>query len=124
MSEYGEQRGAGRNVSHKMFRSISRRWESLMDDAAALASQYGPEQVVSISISNDGGDGLITVWFCGVPQPGRTLQYRVFRSIMTPWAELIASAAAFVDQIGTENVLTVSQCADSGDGMVVVWYWG
>ena len=52
-------------VSHKLFRSRTKSWEALCDDAAAFATTVGKEHLINISVSqaDTGGEGVIFVWY-------------------------------------------------------------
>ena len=46
-----------------MFRGTLVTWQSLFTKAAQFATEIGPERVLSISHSEDQGDGVVTVWY-------------------------------------------------------------
>jgi hypothetical protein len=51
-------------LRYEMFRAGPlTKWEALFQRAADFATSRGPDRVVSISHSSDGGDGVITVWY-------------------------------------------------------------
>lgn len=50
-------------LRHKGFRGMWKSWEALFDEAAAFATQIGPERVISISHSGDNSEGVVVVWF-------------------------------------------------------------
>jgi len=50
-------------VRFNVFRSAFQSWEILFRDAAAFATEIGPERLISISHSEDQNDGVITVWY-------------------------------------------------------------
>jgi hypothetical protein len=50
-------------VQFRMFRSSIKTWESLFEEAAELACQLDPRQVISISHSADSGKGVVVVWY-------------------------------------------------------------
>lgn len=54
-------------LRYKIFRGIWATWEKLFDEAAAFADALGPERVLSISHSEDKGDGVIAVWYWAEP---------------------------------------------------------
>jgi len=54
---------AARFADYKMFRSALSPWEALFQQAADLATQLGPERVISISHSQANGEAVVTVWF-------------------------------------------------------------
>lgn len=58
-------------VRYKVFRGIFTSWTALFDEAAAFASTLRPDCLISISHSEDKGDGVVTVWYwdTGEEQP-------------------------------------------------------
>ena len=50
-------------VTYKMFRGTLATWDELFAEAAAFASELLPEQVISISHSEDGNAGVIAGWY-------------------------------------------------------------
>jgi hypothetical protein len=50
-------------VAWRVFRGSFASWERLFDEAAAFASEVGPERLISISHSADHHDGVVTVWY-------------------------------------------------------------
>lgn len=50
-------------VTYKMFRGVTRSWESLFTEAAAFASFLGRERLIGISHSEDKQDGVVAVWY-------------------------------------------------------------
>ena len=50
-------------VEYKMFRGTLITWEELFAQAAEFASALTPEELISISHSEDGNDGVVVVWF-------------------------------------------------------------
>jgi len=50
-------------VDCKMFRGVLVTWEELFVQAAEFASTLTPEEVISISHSEDGNDGVVVVWY-------------------------------------------------------------
>ncbi len=50
-------------VEFRMFRGTLASWEQLFADAAEFASTLRPEELISISHSEDGDDGVVAVWF-------------------------------------------------------------
>lgn len=57
-------------VQFKVFRSRMSSWQTLFSSAAEFASQFEPERLISISQSEDQNDGVVTVWFWGMPGEG------------------------------------------------------
>ncbi len=55
--------------------------------------------------------------------PTEFAHYRVFKSHFDSWNRLFFEAAAFADEIGRQNVISISHSADGGQGVVTVWYW-
>ena len=54
----------------------------------------------------------------------REVRFEMFRGgVMTPWAELLAKAAAFAGSLPPDRLISISHSADQLDGIVVVWYW-
>ena len=47
----------------------------------------------------------------------------VFKSHMKSWTNLCEEEAAFASEKGKERLINVSVSADSGQGIIVVWYW-
>ncbi len=50
-------------VDYRMFRGLLSTWEELFRQAAEFASTLRPEQLISISHSEDGNDGVVAVWY-------------------------------------------------------------
>lgn len=50
-------------VQYKIFRGILTTWDNLFTEASEFASILGPDKVINISHSGDGGDGVVTVWY-------------------------------------------------------------
>jgi hypothetical protein len=50
-------------IDFKMFRGTIAPWEELFSQAAEFASTLRPEELISISHSEDGNDGVVTVWY-------------------------------------------------------------
>jgi hypothetical protein len=38
-------------------------WDSLCEEATAFASTIGKDRLISISVSADGGRGIVFVWY-------------------------------------------------------------
>ena len=51
------------------------------------------------------------------------VSFQVFKSHMKSWTNLCKEAAAFASEKGKERLINVSVSADSGQGIIVVWYW-
>lgn len=57
-------------VEYRMFRGTLQSWDELFSQAAAFASTLRPEELITISHSEDSNDGVVTVWYWGdVPHP-------------------------------------------------------
>jgi hypothetical protein len=50
-------------LEYRVFRGVWASFDSLFTEAAEFATSVGPERVVSISHSEDKGDGVVTVWY-------------------------------------------------------------
>lgn len=50
-------------VRFAVFRGVWSSFEALFAEAAAFASQLGPQRLISISHSEDKDDGVVTVWY-------------------------------------------------------------
>lgn len=53
-----------------------------------------------------------------------TLQFEVFRAMLSTWNSLFEDASRFATSIGKDRLVTITTSADQGEGIVVVWYWG
>ena len=51
------------HAQFKVFRSTLESWESLFQQAAAFATEIGPDNLIGISHSEDSDEGVITVWY-------------------------------------------------------------
>ncbi len=49
---------------------------------------------------------------------------KVFRATFKSWQSLFDDATDFANSLGQERVVSISHSCDSGEGVVVVWYWG
>jgi hypothetical protein len=47
-------------------------------------------------------------------------QFKIFPGVFKSWEETCEKAAAFVEEVGPERLITVAHTADPS---VVVWYW-
>jgi hypothetical protein len=52
-----------KRVDFRIFRGTFATWNGLCTEAAEFASTVGPENLISISHSEDKDDGVVTVWF-------------------------------------------------------------
>jgi hypothetical protein len=52
-------------VRYKLFKSATKSWETLCDEAAAFASTIGRDHLINVSVSQAdmGGQGVIFVWY-------------------------------------------------------------
>jgi hypothetical protein len=50
-------------MRHRLFRGTLVTWDALCREAEDFATQLGPGNVVSISHSCDGAEGVIIVWY-------------------------------------------------------------
>ena len=50
-------------ATFRLFRGTFASWEQLFDEAAAFATQVGPERLISISHSEDENHGVVAVWY-------------------------------------------------------------
>ncbi len=50
-------------VAFEIFRGVLKTWLELNTQAAAFATQVGPERVINISQSCDSVEGIVTVWY-------------------------------------------------------------
>jgi hypothetical protein len=50
-------------VQYRVFRGTFTSWDTLFAEAAAFASEIGPDRLIGISQSEDRSDGVVTVWY-------------------------------------------------------------
>ena len=50
-------------VTFKVFRAMWSTWEQLFQEAADFAGRLDPTHLIAISHSQDGNDGVVTVWY-------------------------------------------------------------
>jgi hypothetical protein len=50
-------------AKYQMFRGTLATWEDLFGEAAQFATKIGPERLITISHSEDGGEGVVAVWY-------------------------------------------------------------
>jgi len=55
-------------VLYKHFRGAFKTWRTLFQDASDFATEVGPDRLVSISHSEQGIEGVVTVWYWGEPE--------------------------------------------------------
>jgi hypothetical protein len=122
------------SVSFEVFRGMLSSWKELFDQAADFATSLGPSRVLSISHSDDGSDGVVTVWYRDAEGSGEegpkddpgsapVLEYEVFRGAWISWGELFRQAADFASRLGSDRLLGISHSCDRTDGVVTIWYW-
>ena len=54
---------ARQQVQFQVFRGTFATWQKLFSDAAEFATRVGRGRVISISHSEDRGEGVVTVWY-------------------------------------------------------------
>lgn len=52
-------------VKFEIFRSSTKSWDKMCAEAAAFATETGPERIINISMSEDHSKGVIVVWYRG-----------------------------------------------------------
>ena len=52
-----------RAVKFELFRSETRSWHDLLGDASRFATEVGTENLINISHSWEGPQGIVTVWY-------------------------------------------------------------
>ncbi|NOT00267.1 MAG: hypothetical protein HOP29_06525 [Phycisphaerales bacterium] len=62
-------------VLHRVFRATIKPWEALFSEAAAFAGSIDPSKLVTISHSSDLGEGVVVVWYWGLPKHCRRCGY-------------------------------------------------
>ena len=50
-------------VRFKIFKSSTKSWAKLCEEAAAFASEQGHEHLINMSVSEDHSKGVIVVWY-------------------------------------------------------------
>jgi hypothetical protein len=50
-------------VHFEIFKSSFKSWETLFEEAAAFAEGIGPQRLIGMSHSEDGGKGVVMVWY-------------------------------------------------------------
>jgi hypothetical protein len=50
-------------LTYRMFRGTLATWEQLFNEAAAFATEVGPDRIVNVSHSADHRDGVVVVWY-------------------------------------------------------------
>jgi hypothetical protein len=56
-------------MAYKYYRGTLASWDELFSQAAAFASDVGPEHLLGISHSCDECDGVVTVWYWTSAEP-------------------------------------------------------
>ena len=51
------------------------------------------------------------------------VKFEVFRGALMSWRNLFEQAASFASERPSERLISISHSADSGEGVVTVWYW-
>jgi hypothetical protein len=64
-------------VLYKHFRASLKSWSELFQEATDFATAVGREQVISISHSAEGIEGIVTVWYWGKPDACVTCGYNL-----------------------------------------------
>jgi hypothetical protein len=52
-------------VQFEVFKSSTKSWKVLAEEASQYASNIGRERLINITVSADGGQGVIMVWYWG-----------------------------------------------------------
>ena len=55
--------GYQRKLKFAIFRTSTRKWETIFEEASAFASKVGEENIANITTSCDHSDSLVTVWY-------------------------------------------------------------
>ena len=54
----------------------------------------------------------------------KKVEFQIFKGgAFVPWDDLLAKAAQFATEVGSERLITISHSDDHNSGVVVVWYW-
>ena len=54
----------------------------------------------------------------------KKVEFQIFKGgSFVPWDDLLAQAAQFATEVGSERLITISHSADHHVCVVVVWYW-
>ena len=57
-------------------------------------------------------------------EPGTwRVAFKMFKSNMKSWDEMFREAAEYASRLGSERLINISHSADSGTGVVTVWFW-
>lgn len=114
-------------IRFQLFRSSWDSWETLLQNAASLATKLGPERVVSVSHSSDSGDGVVTVWYRAADatgqKPALELRFLSFQSAWDSWEVLHQRAADQAARLAPGSLLGISHSCDNSTGLIVVWFW-
>jgi hypothetical protein len=58
-------------VRFRVFTCTYRSWDTLFAEAAAFATELGPDRLIGISHSHEGPVGVVTVWYWEANLPAR-----------------------------------------------------
>ena len=50
-------------VKHQIFKSWTKSWDTLCEEAARFASEKGRDRLINLSVSEDQNEGVIVVWY-------------------------------------------------------------
>ena len=53
----------------------------------------------------------------------RVVRFEIFKSSFKSWTDLATEASEFATNIGRDRLINISVSADSGRGLITVWYW-
>jgi hypothetical protein len=48
---------------------------------------------------------------------------KIFKSSLQSWDTMAEEAGEFATSIGRERLISLSHSADTGQGVIIVWYW-
>ena len=51
------------------------------------------------------------------------VRFEVFKSSFKTWKDLAEEASDYASNIGRERLINITVSADSGQGVIMVWYW-
>ena len=60
------------SVRFQSFTSTHKSWDTLFGEAAAFATEVGPDRLIGISHSHEGDMGVVTVWYWQADDAPRT----------------------------------------------------
>jgi hypothetical protein len=126
-SEAGRREEPFMQASFQTVRGVLQSWQELFDEAAAIASQVGPDHLIGFSHSEDRNEGVITIWYWDdrpLDQPPQHwVRWQVFRGVLTSWRALFEEAGRFAGELGRERLIGMSHSEGHNEGVVTVWYW-